>query len=126
MEESDDEDAPAAGPATAEQGSEPNPALFVQGLPAEVNTEMLSALFQQYVVSILRSSSNLLTLSPHCRYPGLSDIRLVPVPVGAPKNSGSALIQYETAAQAGVAKEALDGFLVDRDAPMTVHWARRA
>lgn len=27
--------------------------------------------------------------------------------------------------QAGVAKEALDGFLVDRDAPMKVSWAKR-
>ncbi|PRQ75035.1 hypothetical protein AAT19DRAFT_14057 [Rhodotorula toruloides] len=102
MEESDDEEAPAP---TAGQGSEPNPILYIEGLPAEVTSEMLSALFQQY--------------------PGLSSIRLLPVPVGAAKNSGTAFVSYDSTTQAGVAKEALDGFLVDRDAPMKVSWAKR-
>ncbi|GAA5855720.1 hypothetical protein JCM8547_001657 [Rhodosporidiobolus lusitaniae] len=104
MEESDDEDAP--GPATAEQGSEPNPILFITGLPTEVTSEMLSTLFQQY--------------------PGLSTLTLHSLAPGAPKNSGTAFVQYDSAAQAGVAKEALDGFLVDKDAPMGVSWAKRA
>ncbi|BGP39093.1 hypothetical protein JCM10450v2_003045 [Rhodotorula kratochvilovae] len=104
MEESDDEDAP--GPAAAaEQGSEPSPTLQVGGLPAEVTNEMLSALFQQY--------------------PGLVQLRLSPSSADAAPNSGTALVQYESAAQAGVAKEALDGFLVDKGAPMTVQWAAR-
>ncbi|BGP15247.1 hypothetical protein JCM10213_000710 [Rhodosporidiobolus nylandii] len=103
MEESDDED---AAPPAAEQGSEPNPILYIEGLPAEVTTDMLSTLFQQY--------------------PGLSTLRLLPLPAGAPKNTGTAFVQYDSAAQAGVAKEALDGFLVDKDAPMKVYWAKRA
>ncbi|GAA5902243.1 hypothetical protein JCM6882_000483 [Rhodosporidiobolus microsporus] len=101
MEESDDEAEPVA-----EQGGEPNPILFVEGLPAEATSEMLSTLFQQY--------------------PGLSTLRLLPLPTGAAKNTGTAFVQYDTVQQAGVAKEALDGFLVDRDAPMRVHYAKRA
>lgn len=51
MEESDEEE---AGEAVEEQGSEPNPILYVEGLPAEVTSEMLSTLFQQYVfISVL-------------------------------------------------------------------------
>lgn len=60
------------------------------------------------------------------RYSGLASLQLMPVPVGAPANSATALVHYETLAQATVAKEALDGFLVDRDAPMRVSWAQRA
>ncbi|GAA5879594.1 hypothetical protein JCM5296_003038 [Sporobolomyces johnsonii] len=106
MEEESDEDAPEpARPAAPEQGSEPNPILFIEGLPAEVTSDMLSALFQQY--------------------PGLSSLKLLPTPVNAPKNSGTAFISYDTAAQAGVALEALDGFLVDADAPMKVGYAKR-
>lgn len=59
------------------------------------------------------------------RYSGLASLQLLPVPVDAPAKSATALIHYETMAQAGVAKEALDGFLVDRDAPMKVSWAKR-
>ncbi|GAA6012054.1 hypothetical protein JCM10207_005111 [Rhodosporidiobolus poonsookiae] len=102
MEESDDEET-APEP---QQGSEPNPILFVEGLPAEVTTDMLSTLFQQY--------------------PGLSTLKLLPLLAGAPKNTGTAFVQYESTAQAGVAKEALDGFMVDKGAPMVVNWAKRA
>lgn len=50
MEESDDEDAP--GPAMAGgEGEGPSPSLQVEGLPAEVTTDMLTALFQQCVPS---------------------------------------------------------------------------
>ena len=49
MEESDDEDAPGPAPAAAGDGSGPTPSLQVQGLPAEVTTDMLTALFQQCV-----------------------------------------------------------------------------
>ncbi|GAA5955520.1 hypothetical protein JCM8115_006778 [Rhodotorula mucilaginosa] len=110
MEESDDEEAaeeaaPTFGPASAAQGEVPNPILYAEGLPTEVTSEMLSALFQQYS--------------------GLASLQLLAVPVDAPAKSATALIHYETMAQAGVAKEALDGFLVDRDAPMKVSWAKR-
>lgn len=35
------------------------------------------------------------------------------------------MVVYETVSQAGVAKEALDGFLVDKDAPIKVDFAAR-
>ena len=41
------------------------------------------------------------------------------------KNAGTAMVVYETVSQAGVAKEALDGFLVDKDAPIKVEYAAR-
>ncbi|GAA5841285.1 hypothetical protein JCM9279_000604 [Rhodotorula babjevae] len=105
MEESDDEDAP--GPAAAAgEGGGPSPSLQVEGLPAEVTTDMLTALFQQY--------------------PGLATIRLSPASPDAAPKSGSALVQFESAAQATVAKDALDGFLVDREAPIQVRFAASA
>jgi len=54
-EETDSEDdapgpkAAALGPPQPATGEAPNPVLFVQGLPAEVTSDMLSPLFQQYV-----------------------------------------------------------------------------
>lgn len=58
MEEDSDEEGPApTGPATAEQGSEPNPILFIEGVPAEATADMLSTLFQQLVLSTLISLS---------------------------------------------------------------------
>lgn len=58
MEESDDEEAPAP---TAGQGSEPNPILYIEGLPAEVTSDMLSALFQQCVSTSVLGGRLLLT-----------------------------------------------------------------
>jgi hypothetical protein len=47
-EDSDDEVVPSAPvPSKAAQGVEPNSILFIEGLPAEVSSEMLSPLFQQ-------------------------------------------------------------------------------
>ena len=65
-EESDDDDDQAArGPTTTEEsssslekpGTQPSQVLFVAGLPQEVTTDMLSALFQQFVFSPLSLSS---------------------------------------------------------------------
>ncbi|GAA5937295.1 U1A/U2B"/SNF family RNA-binding protein [Sporobolomyces koalae] len=107
MDEDSDEDepVPAASTASLEQaGTQPSQVLYVAGLPQEVTTDMLSALFQQYS--------------------GLGSVRLLPAATG--KNSGSAMIVYESVAQAGVAKDALDGFLVDKDAPIKVDYAAKA
>lgn len=60
------------------------------------------------------------------RYPGLASLKLLPTPAGSPPNSGSGFVQYETSAQAGLAKEALDQFLVTPSAPLRVSWAKRA
>ncbi|GAA6004710.1 hypothetical protein JCM11491_002203 [Sporobolomyces phaffii] len=104
-EESDDDDAAAPGPVPAaggDQQNRPSQTLAVAGLPQEVTTDMLSALFQQYS--------------------GLSSVRLLPA-TGANQGKGTATVVYETVAQAGVAREALDGFLVDKDAPIAVRFA---
>lgn len=55
MEEDSDEETPVAngkgvGPAAAAQGDEPNPILFIEGLPLTVTDTMLYPLFQQYVL----------------------------------------------------------------------------
>lgn len=59
MDEESDEEAPepAPGPAAAAQGSEPNPILFIEGLPAEVSADMLLPLFQQYARALPRPLS---------------------------------------------------------------------
>ncbi|KAK4704091.1 hypothetical protein P7C70_g2122, partial [Phenoliferia sp. Uapishka_3] len=106
-EESDDEaPAPAPGPAAPAQGDLPNPILFIEGVPSDATADVLSTLFQQY--------------------PGLASLKLLPTPAGSPPNSGSGFVQYETAAQAGLAKEALDMFLLKEGAPLKVSWAKRA
>lgn len=48
MDEESDDDAPAPTATMLEKaGSVPTPVLYVAGLPQEVTTDMLSALFQQ-------------------------------------------------------------------------------
>ncbi|GAA5892993.1 U1A/U2B"/SNF family RNA-binding protein [Sporobolomyces salmoneus] len=112
MDEESDDDAPGPKPtdsavdsALEQAGSQPSQVLYVAGLPQEVTTDMLSALFQQYS--------------------GLSTVRLLPAQAGS-KNVGTAMVVYETVSQAGVAREALDGFLVDKDAPIKLDFAASA
>ncbi|GAA5963210.1 hypothetical protein JCM3765_005756 [Sporobolomyces pararoseus] len=110
-EESDDDDQQQGQGTTGQSslekpGSQPSQVLYVAGLPQEVTTDMLSALFQQYS--------------------GLSSVKLLPTSgTTTEKNSGTAMVVYETVSQAGVAKESLDGFLVDKDAPIKVDFAAR-
>ncbi|GAA5882145.1 hypothetical protein JCM16303_005629, partial [Sporobolomyces ruberrimus] len=104
MDEESDDEAPGPAPAgegssLEEAGTQPSQVLYVAGLPQEVTTDMLSALFQQYS--------------------GLSSVRILPA------SQGTAMVVYETVAQAGVAREALDGFLIDKDTPIKVAFAAR-
>ncbi|KAM0745766.1 RNA-binding domain-containing protein [Meredithblackwellia eburnea MCA 4105] len=106
MEEESDDDAPAPlGAPSAAPGSESNPVLFIDGLPADATSDILRTLFQQY--------------------PGLSNLQLLPTPAGSPPNSGTGFVHYETTVQAGVAMEALDSFLLAKGAPLKVSWAKR-
>lgn len=41
----------AAGSAPVLSGEDPNPVLFLEGLPAEVTDDMMAVLFQQYVTA---------------------------------------------------------------------------
>lgn len=61
MEEDSDEEEPAAQ-AIAASGTEANPTLFVEGLPEEVTSDMLSPLFQQCVPPSFALAFSSLTL----------------------------------------------------------------
>ena len=82
MEEDSDEDlpepaAPAPGPAAAAEGSDPNPILFIEGLPSEITAEMLNPLFQQSV-SLASPISFLQTpLTPHFLFLDIPDLLLL-------------------------------------------------
>ncbi|MBW0465076.1 hypothetical protein O181_004791 [Austropuccinia psidii MF-1] len=89
----------AAGSAPILSGEDPNPVLFLEGLPAEVTDDMMAVLFQQY--------------------PGFQSVRLVP------GRTGIAFVQYDTAAQSDMAKAALDGFKLAPGVVMKVGFARR-
>ncbi|KAK4055691.1 hypothetical protein OIV83_000237 [Microbotryomycetes sp. JL201] len=108
MEEDSDDDTAAAAVSAPKPaiGETPNQILFVEGLPAEVTSDMLQPLFQQY--------------------PGLASLRLLPLAPNSPPNSGTAFVHYDSVAQAKTAKEALDQFLLAPQVPMRVSWAKRA
>lgn len=89
----------AAGSAPILSGEDPNPVLFLEGLPAEVTDDMMAVLFQQY--------------------PGFQSVRLVP------GRTGIAFVQFDTAAQSDMAKAALDGFQLAPGVVMKVSFARR-
>lgn len=98
--------AAALGPPQPAPSDVPNPVLFASGLPQEVTSDMLSPLFQQY--------------------PGLASIKMLPAAPGPGPNRGLAFVHYEATAQAGTAREALDGFLLAKETPMAVAFAARA
>ena len=67
----------------------------------------------------------LLPPPPLPRYPGLATIKMLPTPAGSGTNRGVAFVHYEATAQAEMAKDALDGFLLAKDAPLGVAFAQR-
>ncbi|KAI9608584.1 hypothetical protein H4Q26_004767 [Puccinia striiformis f. sp. tritici PST-130] len=121
----------AAGSAPILSGEDPNPVLFLEGLPAEVTDDMMAVLFQQ--LRHFLKSQPVIPLSFHIafahhvtdpslknnRYPGFQSVRLVP------GRTGIAFVQYDTAAQSDMAKAALDGFQLAPTVVMKVSFARR-
>ncbi|KAH9824864.1 hypothetical protein DFH28DRAFT_877964 [Melampsora americana] len=89
----------AAGSAPVLSGEDPNPVLFLEGLPAEVTDDMMAVLFQQY--------------------PGFQSVRLVP------GRTGIGFVQYDTSSQSDMAKTALDGFQLAPGVMMKVGFARK-
>ena len=77
----------------------PNPILFVENLPEQVNDMMLSMLFQQF--------------------PGYKEVRLVP------GKSGIAFVEFEGEAQSSVAMTALQNFKITPQNLMKVSFAKR-
>mmetsp|Transcript_61051 Transcript_61051/g.139627 ORF Transcript_61051/g.139627 Transcript_61051/m.139627 type:complete len:252 (-) Transcript_61051:153-908(-) len=96
----------AAEPA-AQQGSDdvdmvegdPNKILFLQRLPHEVTAEMLQALFKQF--------------------PGLSEVRMVP------GKAGIAFVEFQSATQAGVGKDTLQGFKLTPTNALKITFAKK-
>eukprot|EP00835_Amoeboradix_gromovi_P001377 NODE_61_length_25240_cov_0.547194.p12 type:complete len:224 gc:universal NODE_61_length_25240_cov_0.547194:12887-13558(+) len=72
--------------------------LYVKNLPSETSDDMLSLLFQQYE--------------------GFIQVRLVP------GNTDVAFIDYQSAEHAKTAKLVLDGFLITKNKPMQIEFAK--
>lgn len=91
--------APAAPAQEIEMPAVPNKILFVENLPPQSNSLMLSMLFQQYQ--------------------GYKEARLVP---GKP---GIAFVEFEDEYQAGTAKDALQGFKITPVNLMKISFAKK-
>ena len=92
---------PEPGPGAPSQPTValPNPILFVENLPDQVNEMMLSMLFQQF--------------------PGYKEVRLVP------GKSGIAFVEFESEAQSGVAMGGLQSFKITPQNLMKISYAKR-
>jgi len=77
----------------------PNPILFIENLPEQVNDMMLSMLFQQF--------------------PGYKEVRLVP------GKAGIAFVEFESETQSSVAMNALQNFKITPQNLMKVSFAKR-
>uniref|UniRef100_A0A4W4GCM1 RRM domain-containing protein n=1 Tax=Electrophorus electricus TaxID=8005 RepID=A0A4W4GCM1_ELEEL len=77
----------------------PNYILFLTNLPEETNEMMLSMLFNQF--------------------PGFKEVRLVP------GKHDIAFVEFESEAQAGVAKDALQGFRITATCAMKITYAKK-
>uniref|UniRef100_A0A667XN71 Small nuclear ribonucleoprotein polypeptide B2 n=1 Tax=Myripristis murdjan TaxID=586833 RepID=A0A667XN71_9TELE len=77
----------------------PNYILFLSNLPEETNEMMLSMLFNQF--------------------PGFKEVRLVP------GKHDIAFVEFESDAQAGVAKDALQGFRITATCAMKITYAKK-
>ncbi|KAL1006132.1 hypothetical protein UPYG_G00068220 [Umbra pygmaea] len=77
----------------------PNYILFLNNLPEETNEMMLSMLFNQF--------------------PGFKEVRLVP------GKHDIAFVEFESEGQAGVAKDALQGFRITAQCAMKITYAKK-
>ncbi|OMH86305.1 U2 small nuclear ribonucleoprotein B'' [Zancudomyces culisetae] len=82
-----------------EEAEMENNVLFLENLPFEMTTEMLSALFEQY--------------------PGFKEVRRIP---GKPD---LAFVDYETTKYAAEAREVLNGFRITPEKALRISFARR-
>ncbi|KAK6191436.1 hypothetical protein SNE40_003127 [Patella caerulea] len=91
--------APTPMVSTAIPEQPPNQILFITNLPEETNEMMLSMLFNQF--------------------PGFKEVRLVP------GRHDIAFVEFETEAQAGAAKDALQGFKITPSNAMKISFAKK-
>ncbi|KAG7231820.1 hypothetical protein INR49_010283 [Caranx melampygus] len=96
---SDGSAAPALSPAVQVPDNPPNYILFLSNLPEETNEMMLSMLFNQF--------------------PGFKEVRLVP------GKHDIAFVEFESDTQAGVAKDALQGFRITATCAMKITYAKK-
>ncbi|XP_004538704.1 U2 small nuclear ribonucleoprotein B'' [Maylandia zebra] len=90
---------PALTPAVQVPDNPPNYILFLNNLPEETNEMMLSMLFNQF--------------------PGFKEVRLVP------GKHDIAFVEFESDTQAGVAKDALQGFRITATCAMKITYAKK-
>ncbi|GLD67708.1 U2 small nuclear ribonucleoprotein B'' [Lates japonicus] len=91
--------APVLSPAVQVPDNPPNYILFLSNLPEETNEMMLSMLFNQF--------------------PGFKEVRLVP------GKHDIAFVEFESDTQAGVAKDALQGFRITATCAMKITYAKK-
>uniref|UniRef100_A0A1A7YDI1 Small nuclear ribonucleoprotein polypeptide B2 n=1 Tax=Iconisemion striatum TaxID=60296 RepID=A0A1A7YDI1_9TELE len=90
---------PAQTPAVQVPDNPPNHILFLTNLPEETNEMMLSMLFNQF--------------------PGFKEVRLVP------GKHDISFVEFESDTQAGVAKDALQGFRITATCAMKITFAKK-
>ncbi|XP_017259731.1 U2 small nuclear ribonucleoprotein B'' [Kryptolebias marmoratus] len=90
---------PLQTPAPQVPDNPPNHILFLTNLPEETNEMMLSMLFNQF--------------------PGFKEVRLVP------GKHDISFVEFESDAQAGVAKDALQGFRITATCAMKITYAKK-
>ncbi|XP_029949963.1 U2 small nuclear ribonucleoprotein B''-like [Salarias fasciatus] len=91
--------APMLSPVVQVPDNPPNYILFLSNLPEETNEMMLSMLFNQF--------------------PGFKEVRLVP------GKHDIAFVEFEGETQAGVAKDALQGFRITATCAMKITYAKK-
>ncbi|XP_019965592.1 U2 small nuclear ribonucleoprotein B'' [Paralichthys olivaceus] len=91
--------APVHSPAVQVPDNPPNYILFLSNLPEETNEMMLSMLFNQF--------------------PGFKEVRLVP------GKHDISFVEFESDTQAGVAKDALQGFRITATCAMKITYAKK-
>ncbi|KAJ4753864.1 U2 small nuclear ribonucleoprotein b [Rhynchospora pubera] len=91
--------ASAPGPTGEDSGAPPNNVLFVENLPHETTSMMLQILFQQY--------------------PGFREVRMIPA------KPGIAFVEFTDDSQSAVAMQALQGFKITPQFPMSITFAKK-
>ncbi|XP_078159921.1 U2 small nuclear ribonucleoprotein B''-like isoform X1 [Carex rostrata] len=91
--------APTSGPTGEDSGAPPNNVLFVENLPHETTSMMLQILFQQY--------------------PGFREVRMIPA------KPGIAFVEFTDDSQSAVAMQALQGFKITPQFPMSISFAKK-
>lgn len=88
-----------SGKPGAQEVAEPNNILFIQNLPYETTSMMLEVLFKQY--------------------PGFREVRMIEA------KPGIAFVEFEDDNQSSIAMQALQGFKITPQNPMSITYAKK-